>query len=257
MIAIDKLCYYSNLRYVNAGEKFAYAVLTLLFCVASRSIPMAVLVLIVNGILTVYKGGIPFSRYMHFMVMPFVFLLLSTLAILINISKTPLDAFSIAVGKWYITSSWQALYQGFQLILTALASVSCLYFLSFNTPITDILTVLKKLRCPALIIELMLLIYRFIFVLLDISSAISISQDARLGNKDLKTAYQSFGKLISILFIRAMKKSNSLYDAMESRCYDGYIHVLSEDFPPKKKNIMLIILFESVLLMITIGGYLM
>ncbi len=257
MIAIDKLCYYSNLRYVNAGEKFAYAVLTVLFCVASRSIPMAVLVLIVNGILTVYKGGIPFSRYMHFMIMPLVFLLLSTLAILINISKTPLDAFSIAVGKWYITSSWQALYQGFQLILTALASVSCLYFLSLNTPITDILTVLRKMHCPALIIELMLLIYRFIFVLLDISSAISISQDARLGNKDLKTAYQSFGKLISILFIRAMKKSNSLYDAMESRCYDGHIHVLSEDFPPKKKNIMLIILFEFILFTITMGGYLL
>lgn len=256
MIAIDKLCYYSNLRYVNAGEKFAYAVLTLLFCVASRSIPMAVLVLSVNGILTVYKGGIPFFCYMHFMIIPLVFLLLSTLAILINISKTPLDAFAIGIGEWYITSSWQALYQGFQLILTALASVSCLYFLSLNTPITDILTVLKKLHCPALIIELMLLIYRFIFVLLDISAAISISQDARLGNKDLKTSYQSFGKLISILFIRAMKKSNSLYDAMESRCYDGHIQVLSEDFPPRRKDIIRIILFEAILFVMTIGGYL-
>ena len=61
MLTIDKLCYYSRLRYVNAMEKFTYTVLTLVFCVASRSLLMAVLVLAVNGILTVKKGGIPFS----------------------------------------------------------------------------------------------------------------------------------------------------------------------------------------------------
>ena len=63
MIVIDKLCYNSKLRYVNAGEKFAFALITLCMCIISRSILMAVLVLIVNGILTVGKGGIPFFRY--------------------------------------------------------------------------------------------------------------------------------------------------------------------------------------------------
>ena len=36
MIVIDKLCYQSKLRYENAGEKFAFAVLTLLICVVNR-----------------------------------------------------------------------------------------------------------------------------------------------------------------------------------------------------------------------------
>ncbi|MDO4556325.1 MAG: cobalt ECF transporter T component CbiQ, partial [Lachnospiraceae bacterium] len=189
MIVIDKLCYYSRLRYINAGEKFAFATITLLFCVISRSILMALLVLAVNGILTVKKGKIPFSRYWHLMTIPMVFLFLSTLAILLNFSHTPFDAFAIPLGRWYLTASYASLYEGCQLILTALASVSCLYFLSLNTPITDILEVLKKLHCPDLIIELMLLIYRFIFILMDVSSAISTSQDARLGNKDIKTSY--------------------------------------------------------------------
>lgn len=252
MIVIDKLCYYSKLRYVNAGEKFAYSVATLLFCVISRSICMAVLVLAVNGYLTVRRGGIPLRRYLHFMSIPLAFLILSTLAILFNISPVPFDAFAIPVGNSFITASSTSLMQGFQLILTALASVSCLYFLSFNTPITDILTVLRKIHCPDMIIELMLLIYRFIFVLLDISSAISTSQDARLGNKDLRTSYQSFGKMISVLFIRAMKKSNALYDAMESRCYDGRIRVLTENYPPRRKELLLIIFFECLLLLLTI-----
>lgn len=252
MIVIDKLCYYSKLRYVNAGEKFVYSILTLLFCVISRSITVALIVLVVNGILTVWKGGIPLSRYRKLMMIPLVFLFLSTIAIILNFSQVPLNAFALPIGKYYITSSWDSLEFGIQLILTALASVSCLYFLSLNTPMTDILLVLSRIHCPDLLIELMMLIYRFIFVLLEISSAISTAQDSRLGNKDYKTAVKSFGSLASVLFLRAMKKSNALYDAMESRCYDGKIRVLNENYPPKKKEILWIACFQIFLLGVTI-----
>ena len=252
MIVIDKLCYNSNLRYVNAGEKFAFALITLCMCIISRSILMAVLVLIVNGILTVGKGGIPFFRYWKLLMIPLVFLLLSTLAILINFSKTPLDAYAIPVGSIYITSSWHSVYGGLQLIFTALASVSCLYFLSLNTPMTDILNELRKLHVPGLIIELMLLIYRYIFVLLEVAGNILTSQNSRLGNRDFKTSCKSFGGMVSVLFVRAMKKSGALYDAMESRCYDGTIHVLTENYPPKAKEIAGIACFEILLLILTI-----
>ena len=102
MLLIDKLCYQSNLRYVNAGEKFIYAILTLCMCVVSRSIPLAVLVLAVNSYLIVGRGGIAFFRYRNLMLIPLVFLLLSTLAIIVNISGTPLDAFALPLGNLYI-----------------------------------------------------------------------------------------------------------------------------------------------------------
>ena len=58
--------------------------------------------------------------------------------------------------------------------------------------------------------------------------------------------------MVSVLFVRSMKKAGALYDAMESRCYDGTIRVLTEDHPPKSKEIFWIILFESFLLILTI-----
>lgn len=247
MIVIDKLCYQSKLRYENPGEKFAFALITLCICVMSRSIAVACIVLAVTGILTVWKGGIPVSRYLKFLTIPLAFLLLSTLAIVLNIKKTPLDLFAIQLGSWYLTSSRAALQYAVQLILTALSAVSCLYFLAFSTPMPDILEVLRKLHCPKLLIELMLLIYRFIFILLNTASAISVAQECRLGNKDYRTALNSFGKLGSVLMIRAMSRSNRLYDAMEARCYDGNIRVLSETRPPKKKVILVIILFDTCL----------
>lgn len=252
MIVIDKLCYQSRLRYANAGEKFAFAVLTLLVCVVSRSIAVACVVLAVTGTLTVAKGGVPVLRYLRFLTVPLAFLFLSTAAILFHISPAPMDLFAVPLGSWYLTTSLSSLRYAMQLILTALAAVSCLYFLSFTTPITDILDVLRRLHCPKLLIELMLLIYRFIFVLLDTASAITTSQHCRLGNRDYKTALKSFGQLGSVLMLRAVTRSNHLYTAMEARCYDDTIRVLSETRPPKKSVILAIALFESALTLFAI-----
>ncbi len=252
MIAIDKLCYNSQLRYVNAGEKLAFALITLCMCIVNRSVFMALIVIVVNGILTVGKGGIPLLRYCRLMAIPLVFLLLSTAAILVNFSASPLDAYAIPLGNIYITSSRESVADGLQLILTALASVSCLYFLSLNTTMTDILTQLKKLHMPSLMIELMLLIYRYIFVLLEIAENILTAQNSRLGNKDFKTSCKSFGSMVSVLFVRSIKKSEALYDAMESRCYDGTINVLIESYPPKAREIAYITVFEILMLMLTI-----
>lgn len=248
MIVIDKLCYSSRLRYTNAEVKFTYAILTLLFCVISRSLVMAAIVLTVNGILTVGKGRIPFVVYRRLMLIPLAFILLSTGAVIVNVSKSPLDAYAIPIGSWYMTGSRESLMFAARLILSAFAAVSCLYFLSLNTTMTDILGVLAKIHCPQMMVELMLLIYRFIFVLTQTASAIQTSQKSRLGYQDFKTSVRSFGQMAAVLFIRALKRSNALYDAMESRGYDGRIRVLQESYPPKRKEIVLVVLFEIALL---------
>ena len=136
----------------------------------------------------------------------------------------------------------------------ALSAVSCLYFLSLNTTMTDILGVFRKLHVPELMIELMLLIYRFIFVLLETASAITTAQKSRLGNRNYRTKVRAFGSMGSALFIQAFRRANALYDAMESRCYDGTIRVLSEEQPVRKKEICYIAVFEIMLLAVTIGS---
>ena len=253
---IDKLCYSSKLRYVNPGEKFAYAVITLLLCIISRSVLTAAVVLPTNAILTVVKGGTPWRYYLKLMAMPLGFLLLSTLAVMINISAVPFDGYAIALGGRYLTASRESLMFGGQLILTALAAVSCLYFLALNTPMTEILGVFERLHCPLIIIELMLLIYRFIFVLQQAAFDIRTSQRSRLGYKDYRTGIHSFGLLGAALFVRAVKRSDALYDGMESRCYDGRIRVLKEGAPPHRKEIAAIILYEVLLLGIIVWRYL-
>lgn len=252
MLMIDRLSYQSKLRYVNAGEKAGFSAATLVLCVAGRSVTAGLIVLVVMGILTVRKGGIPLSRYLKLLTVPLVFLLLNVMILAFPVRRTPLDVFAVRIGNWYLTAGQETLFYGLQIFVTAMAAVSCLYFLSCNTPMNDILNVLKKLKCPKLLIELMLLIYRFIFVLLECAQAISISQKSRLGNISYRTSLKSFGALVSALFIRAVRRSGVLYDAMESRCYDGEIRVLSEDRPADRKEILWIVIFEIFLLTVSI-----
>lgn len=229
-----------------------YAVFTLAICVISRSAAAALAVLAVNGYLNVKKGKVSIRLYLKYLMIPLIFLILSTLAILVNVSGKPMDAYAIPVGEYYVTSSWAGLKRGIQMILTALASVSSLYVLSFHTPLTEILDVLKKLHVPGLFIELMLLTYRFIFILMESASAILTAQKARLGNRNLKTSIQSFGEMAAVVFVRSLKQSDALYNAMESRCYDGEIRVLAGEYQISKMRMFKMAVFGLLLITLAV-----
>ena len=66
-----------------------------------------------------------------------------------------------------------------------------------------------------------------------------ISQNSRLGYRDIKTSYKSLGALASTLFIRSFKRANDLYTALEARGYNGELKVLEEQV--QKRNYIYII----------------
>ena len=89
-------------------------------------------------------------------------------------------------------------------------------------------------------------------MLLDISNSIHIAQKCRLGNRNFKTSLRSASSVCAVMFIRALKKSSMLYDSMESRCYDGQINVLKKYVKAERKEVILSIIFEVVLIIIAV-----
>ena len=248
--AIDNLAYQSRLRYVNAAVKFAVCVATLVTLLVSRSIAASVFATVALAVVTVRVGGIPWRRYRGLMMIPFVFLVIYVAVIGTAIRQTPLELFAIRFGSWYLTASWDTIHYAAQLFFTALGCVSGLYFLSCNTPMTYVLDVLRRLHLPPLFIELTMLIYRYIFVLLDRAESIRTAQTARLGNITFKRSMQTFGDLATCLFIQAIHRSERLFDSMEARGYDGRIKVLSEELPARPREIAAAVAFEVVLVLI-------
>ena len=83
---------------------------------------------------------------------------------------------------------------------------------------------MKKAQFPALLIELTMLMYRFIFIFADEFLIIKRAQDMRFGFKGLKNSYQSLGVLIKILFFQTFDRFNKMILSLEMKFFDG-------DFP--------------------------
>lgn len=253
---IDDLSYNSRLRYVSADVKGAYALFTMLFCIVSRSLLMGIFIIALNHYISVRRGGITPRRYIVLMSIPLAFLLTGMVAIVINFSSEPLDAFAVPIGDIWITGSFAGILKALRLTVTALAAVSCLLFFSMHTTMPDMILSWQKWHLPALLIELMMLIYRFIFLLLAVAAGIRTAQEARLGNRNFKTSVLSFGALAQALFLLAMKRAGALYDAMEARCYNGRIALLQENRPAARADMVRVFLLELSLLLYTMLKFL-
>ena len=251
MISIDKLAYSSELKNVNPMEKFIFALVTIIMCITLNNIADSIVILLIMAFITVFKGKLPLKNYIQLMSLPLAFLIMGVITIAINVASTSKGLiFSFNVFDIKLGCTWDSILTAARLFFKSLASVSCLYFLTLTTPVFEILSVLRKLKVPKLFVELMGLIYRFIFVLLDTTNMIYISQNSRLGYSTFRTGFNSLGKSVTSLFISSYKRSQDIYTAMESRGYDGEINLLENNYTYSYKNIFLIIVVELTLIII-------
>ena len=244
MILTDKLAYSSQIRDKNPYLKTAFAVGSLILCVVSRKIVFSLLILIIMGYSTLTKSRISPIGYLKFMSIPGVFLILSSISIVFDFSKIPLEMGNLPIGSWYIGTSMADIIYGVQLMMTAMSSVSCLYFLSMTTPMQDLIMVLRRCKIPWLIIELAVLMYRFIFIIGDMTSATILAQNCRLGNGTMKEKIRNMGTMLASVFVRSYHKANRMFEAMEARNYNGQVRVLWEyDKATAKEKILLVMYF--------------
>ena len=121
----------------------------------------------------------------------------------------------------------------------SLSGICCLYFLALTTPMIELFAVFKASRLPESLIELTMLIYRYIFVFLEIAFSIMYDQTIRLGYSNFKRSIKSIGMLTSTLFIRSLEQGDKLFIAMNSRCYNGKMNVFEVHKPIKAAELFL------------------
>ncbi|MDR0924100.1 MAG: cobalt ECF transporter T component CbiQ [Hungatella sp.] len=226
---IDYYAYASSMRDWNPQFKAVTAVASLLFCIGANDRKVSVLVLLTMAAVTILAGGIPWKNYLGLLKIPLAFLFLGTAAIVIDLSPVPHGRVLASVhGVYlYLTEGGPELALG--LILKALAALSAMYMLVLSTPASEIICVFRRLHVPKIILELMNMIYRFIFVMMDTQCYMKQAAESRLGYCDFKTSCRSFGNTAGNLFVVSLKKANIYYDALTARCYDGELLFLEEE----------------------------
>ena len=229
----DRCAYLSRLRRVDPIPKVWFALAALLICVLSDSLGVGLFTLTALSALNLALGGQRVGDLLRFLKVPLAFLAIGGLTIAIRPigEAEALWAFRL-LGRW----NWGITAENLRLSLLvcgkAMGAVSAVYFLSMNTPMTDLTLALERLHVPKLFVELTELIYRFIFLLAGEAGRIRTAQEARLGYRGFRRSLGSMGELLSTVFVRSLRRGERVFSALESRGYTGALATLPGQYVP-------------------------
>lgn len=113
----------------------------------------------------------------------------------------------------------------------AIAGVTLMLSFASSTPIPHLAQALRSLRCPTEITELIVLIYRYAFLLLEKFLVMLDAAQCRLGYNGSMTAIKSYAGAMTGTFIFSMELADKSEAALACRNYDGVFPVFH---PPKK-----------------------
>lgn len=248
--AIDYYAYASKIRGWNPSFKVAFSVLTLLLCIVLNNPLVSLAVIVSMAYLTVVKGGLPLGAYLSVLMIPLTFIILGTVAIGIDFSSQPIGQFNLYLGFGYLYTSVAKLKEMVFLMMKVFGAISAMIMMTLSTPSSEIIGVLRKAHVPKLIIELMNLIYRYIFILLDVFNNMRNSADSRQGYCDFKTSCKTFGNVASNMLVLSLKKANAYYTAMEARGYEGDLVFLEDEKPFQISQVIYAVGFMLFLLLL-------
>lgn len=254
MIGIDKIAYNSKLSNTSVSQKVVFCLVPLIICLVSNSIIICIITIFSMAFFNIFVGGIKFKNYLKFLLIPFGFVVISIITIVFNklspFEQNKIFSLSFFNNSYGITEN--SLLIGIKLFLKSIASVSCLFLLSLNTPMNNLFNFFRKLRLPKLFVDIMELIYRFIFILFFEAKSIFIAQLARLGYKNFKSSIVSLANLVSLIFLSSLNRADNINISLESRCYDGHFGYLAEQEVFSKSVAIFGFILSSVLLTLLI-----
>ncbi len=182
-----------------------------------------ILFLVVSVTLTAY-AGIPVRSYLALLKIPSFFLLMSILGVVV-VFNSPDALYSFPFFSMTIGVSRASLELAHLLFWRVAGSISALYFLILTTPMNQILRLFKKIHLPKVLIELMILVYRSIFIFLEAFQYMREFQTLRFGYEGRRSGFLSLGLMVRSLFAHIFIKHREMSIALELKGYDGEFKV--------------------------------
>ncbi|SEL82505.1 cobalt/nickel transport system permease protein [Roseateles sp. YR242] len=177
---------------------------------------------------TVGGARIPLRAYVRVARAPLGFLAMSCLSMLVSV--TPVDG----TLSWRLAPEMAP--QVFMVAARALSLCTALLWLVLTTPLGDLLALMRQMRMPAVLLDLMVVAYRMQAVLAEAFSDGVTAQRARLGYGGRRQALRAMALLISQMAVQCWMRATALQAAADARNFDGQLRFLSADFPQWRRQ---------------------
>lgn len=236
---IDRFAYNNRWCRVHPGEKGLFVACGMTAALLSASPWLPMLIGLLMALLTVVGARIPLRFYLRMLLLPAGFLMIGVVGLAVSFSAGDIPLLRVPVIDLPLSLTYEGLNQAGLVLSRSLASVCCLYLLALTTPMTGVLSLLRRLRVPELMLELAVIAYRQLFVFFQVAREMRLSQTSRLGYSSVNNSFRSLGLLAGNLFLRVHQRSRLLYRSLQSRGYDNQLCWLEEDYPLSKRNLFI------------------
>jgi len=255
---LDSLAQQSAFRHINAKTKLLLALGSLVLCLLSPSPVVPLVSGVLLSLILIIPGKTSPLLYGELLLGPAVFAIMSVVVLLVMLGGgevvwrfSPVPWIDLAVTTVSLRESI--------LVLSRVFGCSiALFFIALTTPMTDLFNGMKRAGIPIELIDLMMIIYRYIFIVSAQAQEIWQAQVMRLGYSRPVEAVRSFSMLCGMLFISSWNAGDDLIHAMDCRCYNGIFPSLDIAEPVQMRSLMPVLLYlgglSGVLLLVTTGA---
>ncbi|NJP04664.1 MAG: cobalt ECF transporter T component CbiQ [Chloroflexaceae bacterium] len=228
MHLIDRYAYMSRIRFIDPAQKVALSGLVIGLCLLLDRPAVGLVAVLWMAGLAIIWAGLPAVMVGRLLLTEGLFLLLAVVGVAMSLSLVapPASFQSIQFGPLWVSSNAESRALAALLVTRALGCAATMNLLALTTPLIDLVDLLRRLRLPIVLIDLITVMYRFVFVLLESLQRMHTAQQSRLGYATRRAALRSSGLLASRLFIDAYQRSTRMQTALESRGYAGDLRVL-------------------------------
>jgi cobalt/nickel transport system permease protein len=247
----DNIAQQSPLGHIHPGTKILLAVGALILCILSPSPFVPIISGIVLSLTLLIFGKVSSRLYGKMLLGPAVFTVVSVIVIIFMLGGG--DVLWNAPFLWFsLTITTYSLGEGIQILCRVFGSSVSLFFIILTTPLSDILSSMRRLGFPAELVDLMMIIYRYIFIVYDQAVEIIQAQIMRLGYSRPRQAFHDCAMLFGMLFISSWNAGESLITAMDARCYNGIFPALEQPESIQMQTLLPVLLYLGFLTVVLV-----
>lgn len=230
---IERWAYRNHWRQIHPGAKGVLTLCAFVSAFVSANPWFLLTLAMLLAILTVCGAGIPLGQYLRVFLPPLAFLGIGALTLALSL-QWPEAGKSFALRLDSSQLPRVAVLTG-----RSLSCLAALLFLSLTTPMTDLIGLLRRLRAPTVILDLMTVAYRSIFVFLEAVHDIKTAQTARLGYATTANALRSLGDMIALLILQMWRRFQTLEHAAQARANDGPLFFLEHEYADSRRSFVM------------------
>lgn len=238
---IEQSAYTNRWRRVTPSAKGLFSLCGFVAAFVAATPATACIIAFAICVITVVGAGIPPLRYLRVITPALFFLAVSTLSLLVSL-KIGNSANDVSLHL-----AQTELHRVAQVCGRSLGGLTALLFLALTTPLIDIIALLRRLKAPEVLLDIMILCYRTLFVFSEAVHDTITAQSSRLGYATVRLSMRSLGGLVANITVQVWQRSQALHLAAMARNNDGPLRFFEHTYQNSARN-MSVALIGGILL---------